>query len=190
MDADVYLFEAMRLEALYFTDMTLEDYPALTAILDERGDYGHTPHIEYVRFAPIELAPPDWVDDDTLGAYYNETKTIFFRDGMSVSSLCHEMTHYYEHFFMEEAKEKPGILQWLTVQLWQKVNAVVDGLDVAAQDFLELTYHKEEIEADGGGHDLLFWLKCLDIDIALGLPLETTFGYGREETTKLSLKHD
>ena len=38
--------------------------------------------------------------------------------------------------------------------------------------------------ADGGKHDVLFLLKSLDLDMRMGYPLGTVFGYGRSDEFK------
>lgn len=163
------LLEAMKLEDLFFQDMTLNEFPKILEVLDEWG-WRHNPTIEHVRFTNLESEP----DGDTFGEYDRRTKTISIAPEHAASDLCHEMIHHYENE-LDELSE--SLRQYLAIKLWQRMYLTIPDLEDRVQAHLEVVGHRD-LENVGGQHDVLFLLKSYDIDIQLGLPLGTTFGYG------------
>jgi hypothetical protein len=162
------LFKAMELEGLYFQDMTLEESPQILGVLDKWGER-ENPTVEHASFHVLQP------DGETFGEYYEPDKSIsLVLEELTEGTICHEMIHHYEHELNELDK---SLAQYLTVKLWQKLASVIPDLESRVLKHLEVTEHRK-IEIDGGRHDVLFLLKSYDIDIRLGTPLGTTFGYG------------
>lgn len=179
---------AILAEDEYFGDLTLRDYPGITEILDYAGDFGSIPSIEHVALFSIGT----FDDSDTTGCYDRDTKSITLAPedggGISYNNLLHEMIHFYIHELEGDRKDVGGnprpdqsLKQYISVKLWLKLSESVPDLDQMAQEFLEITDHGD-LERMGGEHDLLFFLKSLDLDVRCGYPLGTVFGYDRADT--------
>ena len=183
---------AIQAEDEYFGDLTLRDYPGITAKLAEEYDDGgyllHLPSVEHVALFSIGT----FDDGDTTGCYYRKTKSITLATedggGIPYNNLLHEMIHFYIHELEGDRADESGssrpdqsLKQYIAVKLWLKLSESVPDLDQRAQDFVELTDH-DELEHKGGEHDLLFFLKSLELDVKCGYPLGTVFGYGRADT--------
>lgn len=164
---------AIKYEDEFFRDMSLQEpwSDPIREELEERGDYGHFPRIEFVTFSLKEN------DDEILGSYDIEEQHISVVNGCEVTTLLHEMIHYYDHAL---ERLSPAVRELVLVVLWEKVSKNVDNLLERCSKFLELVEHND-LEAEGGQHGLLFLLKSFDIDIRLELPLFTTLGYGYTE---------
>ena len=162
------MMEAMRLEGLYFQDMTLEESPQILDVLKDWGECVN-PTVEHASFR--ELEP----DGEAFGEYHMPTKSIsLVIEGLTDNTICHEMIHHYENE-LDELDE--SIAQYLTIKLWEKLRPAIPDLEDRVLKHLELTEHRT-LENDGGRHDVLFLLKSYDIDVQTGMPLGTTFGYG------------
>lgn len=169
--ANALMHEAIRLEGLYFQDMTLEEYPQILDTLNEWGVFVN-PTVEHVHFHELE---PD--NSGTFGIYDRRAKSIsLLLNGLTESTLCHEMIHHYEN---ELNELDDSICQYLAIKLWQKLSPTIPDLESRVLKYIEATEHRN-LENEGGQHDVLFLLKSYDIDVRLGIPLGTTFGYGYE----------
>lgn len=159
--------QAIELEAKYFGDMTLEEFPQILAVLDEWGDC-RKPTIDTARIIMLDST------GDTLGTTDYKNRTISIVYPTDVSTLAHEMIHWYE---LQLDDLNPNIRQLLACTLWTRLQTKIEGLAQRAERFLEVV-SLNELESEGGEHDLLFLLKSYDMDLNLGLPLGSTFGYG------------
>ena len=90
------------------------------------------------------------------------------------SVILHEMIHMYEFavnslpLYWHDA-----IIMCLYKDLKKKINDLDDR--IASQGHI-FTSHR--LAVYGGTHDILFHLKSLDLDLRMGYPLGTVFGYG------------
>lgn len=92
------------------------------------------------------------------------------------SVILHEMIHAYE--FILESK-LPVIRDILLLRLYLKLKPIINDLDKRISEHAEL-YGQSRVTASGGKHDLVFFLKSLDLDIRCDYPLGTVCGYGRD----------
>lgn len=174
----ILLQQAFMLEAECFSDMTLEDYPAITSVIDEWGDLREIPSMENVsRFYDLNDSDDECIDEDTLGAYNRKDMSIGIRlkSGKPVPTvLAHEMIHSYEH---QLENLNPALKEYVLVRLYSRLSRDIPDLEARMEQHLEVTEHRS-IENGGGRHGLLFLLKSYDIDLKMGEPLGTVFGYG------------
>ena len=168
---------AFKLEAEYFGDMTLEDYPAITSVIDEWGDLREIPSMENVsRFYDLNDS-----DEDVFGLYNREDMSIGIRlknGELTPTDLAHEMIHAYEH---QLENLNPALKEYVLVRLYSRLSREITDLDERMERHLEVTEHRS-LENDGGRHGLLFLLKSYDVDMKMGEPLGTVFGYGGNAT--------
>lgn len=165
--------DAFELEAEYFTDMTLADFPEIMDRLDRHGEGYLAPSMDGIRFHVIEPT------DDTTGEYDTRNKTIGITANADITTVLHEMIHAYEH---QIDGLNPAIRQYLAIKIWERVCQKVPNLDARVLEHLK-PIELRELENEGGQHDVLFLLKSYDIDLRLGRELGTTMGY---EYTKKS----
>ena len=124
---------------------------------------------------------PESVDDDTV--------------------LLHELIHVFDDLYRLNKKYKnlhgnavepcvpPFVHDILLLSLYNdlkgKLSISNPGYPDADLDVLILTHANnftgEEITVKGGRHDVLFFLKSLDLDLRLGYPLGKVCGYGRDK---------
>ena len=88
-------------------------------------------------------------------------------------TVLHEMIHMYESLYEELPRFYHDILLWA---LYKKLRDCIPGLDNMIKDYGHVL-HEDDIMQSGGVHDLLFFLKTLDLDIRRGYTLGTTMGY-------------
>ena len=67
--------------------------------------------------------------------------------------------------------------------LWWKLEKSIPDLKKIMDENLYIM-NQHEINKQSGNHDLLFFLKCLDLDIRNDYPLGTVYGYGKNEELK------
>lgn len=103
------------------------------------------------------------------------------KDGDSV--LLHEMTHVYENILDSFSI---NYHEFVFIHLYRKLRKkkiLHKHLDVLIDSYSD-PYGLQKLHEQGGKHDILFFLKCLDLDITQKYPLGTTMGYGYVETIK------
>lgn len=123
--------------------------------------------------------PGDLEDKDTLGYFNPKDQVLAIRADQvdSDSTILHEMIHVHE--FVLGDKEVPlyfrDMLFW---SLYQQVKKRIKKLDEIIADHA-LFLNQKVLYDQGGKHDILFLLKSFDLDMRMGNPLGTVFGYGR-----------
>ena len=89
---------------------------------------------------------------------------------------------HFEEFGINEPIDKNG-MRWINLYLDLKGKLSADNPGYPNDD-LDVLIHKHAnfsdvllIAEQGGSHDLLFFLKSLDLDLRFGYDLGTVFGY-------------
>lgn len=143
-------------------------------------DYAPLPDsIEYFGFNFVRTKV---VDNSNKSGYFNVVDDIpeivinknYIDDD---PTIAHELIHLYEYVLDEY---KPIFRDAVFWGIYQNLKKRVTGLDDAISYFLDLL-NTEEINKEGGNHDLLFFVKSIDIDVNMKLPLGTVFGYEQDE---------
>jgi hypothetical protein len=117
--------------------------------------------------------------DNYTGIHDSEERTItidprFIEDK---AVILHEMIHAHENIVNAEY---PFIRDILLLTLYKFLNEKINDLE----DRIKAHSHVipgANIFKLGGNHDVLFYLKSLDLDLRCGYRLGTICGYGREE---------
>lgn len=122
---------------------------------------------------------------DTVGQYNRQKKTITISpENLRKSVVLHEMIHFYESTI---ERINPAINEFWMLMLYNKLKEQVADLDGLILGHGEL-FGLDRLERSGGRHGLLFMLKSLELDLRLGLPLGSVFGYDkREELEKMGV---
>lgn len=92
-------------------------------------------------------------------------------------TILHEMLHAHE-FILE--KRKPLLKEILLLELYKDLKPKLNqkNIDIDTLIFNHANIpHNEDLADAGGEHDLLFFLKSIDLDIRCGFELLTVFGY-------------
>ena len=90
--------------------------------------------------------------------------------------LLHEMIHIYEYVIDSLPKYYHDVLFWA---LYSSLSKKIGGLDEGITEHAHLL-NMMDITNKGGTHDILFFLKSLDLDMRMGYPFGTIFSYGKE----------
>lgn len=133
----------------------------------EEGVAGSTNHITRT----VTIAP-EYENDDTV--------------------LLHELIHVFEGLYnlKEDFTNKygdeiyagvyPFIRDALLLALYNDLRSKIPNLDNRILAHANI-YSGINITKEGGNHDILFFLKSLDLDLRLGYKLGTVCGYDRED---------
>lgn len=185
-DAEMNIYNRMEQFSNYFDDMTFKKSSPTHELIsikskfqdcDEWHDDETTlpVQIELFSYSLFKVAIADL--DDSYGQFEHETQTLTL-DTKSVnddSVLLHEMIHLHEYVLTDEIYTTmftDAVFWGLYTSLREKIPSL-DKIITAKLHIL--TAHG--INSIGGNHSLLFLLKSFDIDIKMGYPLGTVYGY-------------
>ena len=136
-------------------------------------------NLEYFALEIYHFSIAD--DEYTVGMFNEETKTLSIGKEYTddESAWLHELIHLYEH----NLESVPGSMVFRDAVIWElycKLRSRITDLDEIIGKYMQMDYicHIYHL---GGAHDLLFFLKSLDIDLAKGWARYTTFGYDVDE---------
>lgn len=176
----------------YFSDFHFEPDSAVSDFVEMKssGDGGetwldddpYTPPHDIAYFEELVLSSLIYkvqpISPDVAGSYnrVNHTLTIS-PDSMSKEVILHELIHVYENVIDTLPKFYHDVLLY---SLYRSLDNSVPDLHDRIVRHTHL-YYGDTITAEGGNHDLLFFLKSLELDIKCGFKLGTVCGYGREE---------
>lgn len=184
--ADEELAEIVYKNEQYFDDMCFElgsivhDFVSCQ-LQDEDGEVYETSSDKF-----MDLRSQKWRfyvkklrEKNTMGVtYLNERKIIInvpYKDDLK--TILHEMIHAHETLINQMPSFYHDILVF---SLYKSLSAKIPDL----YDRIVRHTHEHfgmEITFQGGEHDMLFFLKSLDLDLKLGYELEAICGYGRDE---------
>ena len=140
----------------YFDEVVLSSYQYKVKNFDDKDIIGQVNYKEH----SITLIPKA-IDDEDFGKPH----------------ILHEIIHIYEEVIDCLPKYYHDIL---LISLYEDLKIKVADL----QDRIVSHTHiipGEQITSLGGEHDLLFFLKSIDLDLRCGYLLGTVCGYGRDE---------
>ncbi len=144
-----------------------------------RPNYPFLEYFDQLVLGSLQYKVEPFEDENCVGMFntldFSLTISPNYLDDKSV--ILHELIHIYEYVINLIPKFYHDIL---LVRLYNDLKNKVDDLDKRIQDHTHV-YMGEEITADGGDHDILFYLKSLDLDLRCGYKLGTVCGYGRDE---------
>ena len=112
-----------------------------------------------------------------LYGYYDRTAKVLCIDTEYINdtpTILHEMIHVYEEL-ISEYRYLHDIAYWNIYNvLKEKIPHEIDELITEQANTL---YQVEYINM-GGTHDILFYLKSIDLDIKMKYPIGTVYSYG------------
>jgi hypothetical protein len=184
-----------RYDALYFGDMAFRpgSIPEwFTTFEDQAGNgrWGHCsmydpyvdrpPMLNRYTFKVTHLGS----DDAGICSKKDRTVKIDERDAEDPLVIMHEMIHVYEQCYTQ--READIAIYALARHLRQKIKR----LDDMVYFFLHFRTRDEFPNLITGDHGLLFFLKSLDLDLRLDVPLGSFCGYGFEDIGKLNFSRN
>ena len=113
-------------------------------------------HIRSEDGVPEIVISKNYIDDDTV--------------------IAHELIHLHETILEDSLPYACDIVFWA---LYQDLKTKIKNLDEIISRHLSLL-NIRDINREGGKHDLLFFVKSLDLDLRLGKELGTVFDYGHK----------
>ena len=144
-----------------------------------RPNYPFLEYFDQLVLESLQYKVEPFEEENCVGMFntleFSLTISPNYLDDKSV--ILHELIHIYEHVIDIMPKFYHDIL---LICLYNDLKNKVDNLDERIQNHTHV-YMGEEITADGGDHDILFYLKSLDLDLRCGYTLGTVCGYGRDE---------
>lgn len=117
-------------------------------------------------------------DDVFVACFDDSTQTLTINPEYVKEErvLYHELIHLFQHNYRRTVI--PFLLHdAITWRLYKKLVQQIPDLDKRVSQYMSMD-NIIQIRHEGGDHDLLFFLKSLDVDLFKGWPLYTTFGYG------------
>jgi hypothetical protein len=177
-------------ERAYFEDMTLQPGSILDDFMWRKVEYDSSNQEEDWIAPDMGLGHNgytvkiDDLSDGDMAVCEDEPRVIKIDSKYADDKIVvlHEMIHAYVGLFREG---KPlmsliSIAELLLVRLYADLQIKIQDLDkriINHQNMIDV-----EIFAQHGPHDLLFFLKSLDLDLRLKLPLGSVCSYGRDIT--------
>lgn len=113
----------------------------------------------------FHIRSEDGIPEIVIGINYLDDDTV----------VAHELIHLHEAVLEEYLPFACDIVFWA---LYQDLKSKVKDLDEIISRHLSLL-NLRDINREGGKHDLLFFIKSLDLDLRLGKEPGTVFGYGQ-----------
>jgi len=191
-DERALLERALELEENLFSDMTLKDFA------EELGGYeaemnGRWVHVVADLHEPgaLEMCTGHYwrfriVDgpQSFLGRCNFEEHLVQIAESEKHNELIliDELIHVYEHVLAETTEL---YRQWLLIRLYDQLLPKPPYL----RNLLSFDAHSLVAEHSGYCHGPLFPLKSLELDLRLGKPLGTVYGYGREGEFASHIEH-
>lgn len=114
----------------------------------------------------FHIRSEDGVPEIVIGDNYVNDDTV----------IAHELIHLHETILEEYLPYACDIVFWA---LYQDLKTKIKNLDEIISRHLSLL-NIRDINREGGKHDLLFFVKSLDLDLRLGKELGTVFDYGHK----------
>ena len=128
------------------------------------------------------------------GCVNHRTRTVIIKQEYEKDDvvLLHEMIHVFQGLYDYSGKPPmysidgtkvescvfPFIRDALLVSLYTELKSRIDDLDERILAHANI-HSGVKIAQEGGNHDILFFLKSLDVDLRCGYTLGTVCGYGR-----------
>ena len=114
----------------------------------------------------FHIRSEDGVPEIVIGENYIDDDTV----------IAHELIHLHETILEEYLPYACDIVFWA---LYQDLKTKIKNLDEIVSRHLSLL-NIRDINREGGKHDLLFFVKSIDLDLRLGKELGTVFDYGHK----------
>ena len=177
-----YLFELMiDFEDEYFEDLSLKMYEKtpigkvqnIDGTYDYYGSYELNPYADIMK---IRIEEPN-ENNDYAAQCDSLNKTItFFRGRYEKSkklTLLHEMIHSYDYTLINNPRKLRDLV---LLNLYNKILKFI-----SKKNLFEILWNENhQVFQIGLGHNTLFVLKSLDLDIRLNKKLGTILSYGRK----------
>lgn len=115
-----------------------------------------------------------------IGGYFKDEEQILcIAEGKTEKDniILHEMIHMYESNLNKQPLFYHDTLLWA---LYNDLKEKIEHLGEIVSGHAHILVG-QSIYNQGGEHDILFLLKSLDLDLKMGYPLGTVFGYDMEE---------
>lgn len=133
--------------------------------------------LDYFSYTWFNFKVEDLPDCNGRYDLSNQTLTISPECLNDDRVILHELIHLHESVINSLPMYFHDSLLWALYQ--DLIKKIPELNEIVSSHGHILT--GETITSLGGDHDILFLLKSFDIDIRMGYPLGTVFGYGRQE---------
>jgi hypothetical protein len=95
----------------------------------------------------------------------------------SLEIILHEMIHAYENMLSDDLKELLYVRLYAKLKANRKLKRQIPDLNYSVLSPAHHSEHDFFAMSRSAYHDTLFFLKSLDLDLRLGLPVGTVYGY-------------
>jgi hypothetical protein len=184
-DIECLTKKASKFNDRYFRDFNLKKDSILRDFLDYETDYDLPDPLRSISYncKHYIIFDDDIACDDDIeetGAFSEEEDAINinykYKDDDAV--LLHEMLHYHISRYEKLKKENIYLVtEVLLLRLYETLKVKIPDLEnkiVVHGHFKKQGHYLQEKE-----HNLLFFLKSLELDLQLSIPLGSVFGYTR-----------
>ncbi len=185
-DADTHELhtQILQYESEYFDDMRLKD-SNLKKYTIATDDYGNECSLEdlFNLYFDLEFNKYTYTImklDDCAALCDSKDRTITFDPeyASDKATILHEMIHAYENII--DSVKRPFIREIIFLHLYNKLKPEIADLDDKIAGHANVLSGMD-IYMQGGNHDILFYLKSLDLDLRCGYKPGTVCGYDRDK---------
>ena len=163
----VYGFGELFLEMVFDEDSETAEF---RAGMEEFPD-----ELEYFDYDLFHYQAGVNLGNDTTGQFEPATQTLRVADAVPEDSvILHEMIHLHEYVLNQLSSYFREIVLYV---LYRKLSGKISDLDARILSFGHIG-QETLLQEQGSTHGLLFLLKSFDLDLRMGYPLGTVFGYG------------
>ena len=182
---DILFKKVLEYEFTYFDDMLF----SVDSIVSEfvKYEYSNDKGNMFTSWADMEMSLDEnyfccYVKrlEDNVEGRTNFPKRMIIVDPKYLdndSVILHEMIHAYECLINDRWSFYHDIL---TLCLYKDLISKIPDLDGRILAHTHVL-NGDRISRDGGAHDILFFLKSLDLDLRCNFKLGTVCGYGRDQ---------
>ena len=193
-DKELY-YTILDFEEEYFPEMTFKADSIISKfleyeIVEDDGSFTKTyeeilSSIKYMNYRFYIKDIENYPYGQAIGQINSEERTLIIAPEFSTDkgTILHEMIHVYVdninnnfHMFYHDI---------FTLCLYNDLKSKVPELDNRILSHTHVILG-QKITMQGGSHDILFFLKSLDLDLRCGYKLGTICAYGRDEYIKAS----
>lgn len=162
----------LSLEPL-FDDMCFEITSIVGRYMYRNGEYVNLKHLLSLDEQLFRIKIDELEDYIAYTDISDRKIVVDKKHTKNKAAILHEMIHAHEYIL---TKQSPVLKEILLLELYKDLKTKLPKLDDWIYNHANIP-HNTDLAKEGGEHDLLFFLKSLDLDLKCGFEYFTIFGY-------------
>lgn len=174
----------LQYDSEYFDDMQLKDSTMEKYTIATDG-YGNECSLKDLFNLDFDLDSNKYTyhiekldDCEALCDFENNTITFDPKFASDKATILHEMIHAHENIL--DSIKRPFIKEIILLHLYDKLKSQIPDLNDKIAGHANILSGMD-IYMRGGNHDVLFYLKSIDLDLRCGYKLGTVCDYDRDK---------